>query len=366
MMSTNPERSGLGMPGVESSWPELPALSLPAVSIVVCNYNGEQFLKEALESAMGQSYPCEVIVVDDGSTDGSRDILRSWGSRATIILQENGGQRAAYNTGFEACQGEVVVFLDSDDLLDQTAVEQIVAGFESGVAKVHCRLRLIDQAGRTMGGGIPATTASGTVARDLIRHGILYPSAPASGNAYRRDVLDRLFPLPLDVCDKYGADMFTVYGSCLFGNVLGLESTLGSYRIHEATAGPGGSPLAFGNAARRQDEVRLFHRRARSFRKWITQRTGGSVSIPSRLYDFSMEKLAFARSVFEAEGYLAGVRDGSHEIRAFFHSLWLRRQFSYRQKIALTGWALFVLLGPRRLGLPLAEFVCNPASRRSA
>src|SRR5712692_1029705 len=88
-------------------------------SIIINNCNYGQFLKAAIDSALSQTYlHKEVIVVDDGSTDNSREIIAgSYGSRIVPVLKENGGQASAFNAGFAVSRGEVVFFLDSDDML---------------------------------------------------------------------------------------------------------------------------------------------------------------------------------------------------------------------------------------------------------
>ena len=79
------------------------------VSIIVNNYNYGRFLGEAIDSALGQTYPrLEVIVVDDGSTDNSRDVISSYAGQLTALLKCNGGQASAFNAGFAASRGEVV------------------------------------------------------------------------------------------------------------------------------------------------------------------------------------------------------------------------------------------------------------------
>jgi hypothetical protein len=87
-------------------------------SIIINNYNYGCFIKQAIDSALGQKYTLkEVIVVDDGSTDNSAEILQSYGSQIQAILKTNGGQASTYNTGFAKAKGELVLFLDSDDFL---------------------------------------------------------------------------------------------------------------------------------------------------------------------------------------------------------------------------------------------------------
>src|SRR5262245_23561615 len=99
----------------------------PVASIVINNYNYGRFLAGAIDSALGQTYAgTEVVVVDDGSTDESREVLARYAGRVVPVLQANGGQAAAFNAGFAACAGQVVLFLDADDLLLPTAVERAV------------------------------------------------------------------------------------------------------------------------------------------------------------------------------------------------------------------------------------------------
>jgi glycosyltransferase involved in cell wall biosynthesis len=87
------------------------------VSIIINNYNYGHFVSEAIDSALNQTYSqIEVIVVDDGSTDNSRKIIASYEHRITSILKENGGQASALNAGFAATQGDIICFLDADDI----------------------------------------------------------------------------------------------------------------------------------------------------------------------------------------------------------------------------------------------------------
>lgn len=87
------------------------------VSCVIPVFNGERFLGEALESVFAQTYrPLEVVVVDDGSSDGTARILAGFGSRIELINQANAGPAAARNRGVEAARGDWIAFLDADDL----------------------------------------------------------------------------------------------------------------------------------------------------------------------------------------------------------------------------------------------------------
>lgn len=87
------------------------------VSVVIAAYNAETYIAEAIESVLGQTIPPdEVIVIDDGSTDGTRNILRQFGDRIIVLTQGNSGQAVAVNKALAIAQGELIGFCDADDL----------------------------------------------------------------------------------------------------------------------------------------------------------------------------------------------------------------------------------------------------------
>jgi glycosyltransferase involved in cell wall biosynthesis len=99
--------------------------SNPTVSVVIPAYNAGRYLGEAIESVLAQTYmPLETIVVDDGSSDNTAAVARSY-SEVELIVQENAGAGAARNRGFAASRGELVAFHDADDLMtpDKLAVQ---------------------------------------------------------------------------------------------------------------------------------------------------------------------------------------------------------------------------------------------------
>lgn len=102
------------------------------VSVVIPAYNSERYLGEAIDSCLQQSHPPnEVIVVDDGSTDGTREVALGFGSSVRYIFQENGGSARARNSGATAAGGEFLAFLDSDDLWLPDKLERQLACFET-------------------------------------------------------------------------------------------------------------------------------------------------------------------------------------------------------------------------------------------
>lgn len=97
------------------------------LSVVIPFWNSEQWLRTPIESVLAQDHPAEIIAVDDGSTDGSLSIARSYGPRVTVIRQANAGASTARNRGLAAATGDYVIFLDADDYFDGPVLTGVAA-----------------------------------------------------------------------------------------------------------------------------------------------------------------------------------------------------------------------------------------------
>lgn len=107
-------------------------MQLPKVSVVVPVYNGGRFLKGAVLNLLAQGYPnLEIVVVNDGSTDDTAEVAASLGSCIRFFSQPNQGPSPARNQGVQHSTGELVAFLDVDDLLTESAITRYVAAFEA-------------------------------------------------------------------------------------------------------------------------------------------------------------------------------------------------------------------------------------------
>jgi len=107
------------------------------VSIIIAAYNGEAFVGAALETCLRQTHPkVEVVVVDDGSKDGTGQILKSYGGRIRVIEQKNGGLANARNTGVREARGEFIAWMDADDLVHPEKIATQLAAFRANPALV--------------------------------------------------------------------------------------------------------------------------------------------------------------------------------------------------------------------------------------
>ncbi len=106
----------------------------PLVSILIPAYNAEEWISDTIRSAVSQTWPNkEIVVVDDGSTDGTLAIARRFESRNVLVVtQENGGGAAARNTAFSRCQGDYIQWLDADDLLAPDKISKQMQAAKEG------------------------------------------------------------------------------------------------------------------------------------------------------------------------------------------------------------------------------------------
>jgi glycosyltransferase involved in cell wall biosynthesis len=214
---------------------------LPAaleVQIVISNHNYAEFLGEAIDSACNQDHPnVTVVVVDDGSTDDSRQRLRKYEGVVDVVLQENGGQASAINAGLARCRADIVMLLDADDVLKPYAATRVAAAFASdpGIAKVQFRMDVIDAQGKATGITKPQPHIP-MPQGDLRSAELAFPFdlswSGGGGNAFRANALARILPIPEHDYPRRGADWYLVHLTTLLGSVVSLPDVCASYRVH--------------------------------------------------------------------------------------------------------------------------------------
>lgn len=227
-------------------------MNQPLISVIINNYNYGRYLGEAIESALAQTYSHkEIIVVDDGSTDESREVLRRYEGRVQLILKENGGQASAFHAGFAAARGEAICFLDSDDYWSPTLLERVAAVWREGVAMVEWRLECVDAEGKLLGRQLPTRLPPRGDLRPHLLRNISYAWTPTSGNAFARRALEAIFPLDESLW-RISADLPLLLAAPFYGTLEFIDEPLGYYRIHGANLYQG-MPA---NWARLEREVR--------------------------------------------------------------------------------------------------------------
>jgi hypothetical protein len=215
-----------------------PGAGDPCVSVLVANFNYGRFLGAAIESALAQSYPVrEIVICDDGSTDDSCQVAERYASESgciRLVRKPNGGEGAAYSAAFAASSGEIVCLLDSDDVWKPDKVARVVEIFSS-VAEagwVRHRLRLADESLRPLEMVVPADRGSRRVGSAMYAHLEKTVAFSTTGLSLRRELAERLFPLPPALFGR-GPDLYLDYMCGLLGAPgYSLGEELGLYRCH--------------------------------------------------------------------------------------------------------------------------------------
>lgn len=169
--------------------PFIPGTRMNKVSVVIPAYNAERTLRETVESVLAQTYgDLEVIVVDDGSTDGTKDVISDYveQGRVSYIRRENGGIAASRNTGLAACTGEYIGLLDHDDLWDENKIErQLEFLTENEADFVFCYTRQLRLDGKLHEMPVEMLQYR-NIPGELMRHNIIYTSSIL----FKRSILD--------------------------------------------------------------------------------------------------------------------------------------------------------------------------------
>ncbi|MBC2606935.1 glycosyltransferase [Pelagicoccus albus] len=216
---------------------------MPFHSIITANYNYRPFLRKVAESVLEQTdRDFEWIIVDDGSTDGSREELLEIEAlapdRIKILLRENGGQAEAFNTAFRHASGTVVSFLDSDDWWYPEKLEWVrhVSANRACCMFQH-NLELhdgINSLGRSYRDSLEQGDCFGRY-RIISRKELRLPEfTPTTGLSFTRDCLEKVFPIPVSfrVC----ADGFLTRTAFCHGEISSTLRNLGCYRSHGQNA----------------------------------------------------------------------------------------------------------------------------------
>lgn len=199
------------------------------VSVIIDNYNYGRFIGEAIDSVLEQTYTnYELIIVDDGSKDNSREIIERYAQRypnkIVPVYKTNGGQASAFNAGFSVAKGDVIAFLDSDDYWYPTKLEAIAKAHEKHTVVQH-NLWLGDKK-------FIEYLKSDAMQVLFKKHGFFANFMPTSALSFHRRPLEKIFPLPDAEAVKICADAYIISLALYFEDIYSLNECLGFYRIH--------------------------------------------------------------------------------------------------------------------------------------
>jgi glycosyltransferase involved in cell wall biosynthesis len=225
-------------------------MARPLVSVVVVSFNQARFLEEALRSVLEQDYePLEVLLVDGGSTDGSREVIERYAERlAWWVSEPDRGQADALNKGFARTRGELLGWLSSDDALLPGAVARVVDSFErdSDALLVYGEALFVDADGREIFPLKPRPFDVEAMVRACANH-VVQP-----GSLFRRRAWEAAGPLNVD--GHYLFDFEFALRVALVGKVARIEDRLALYRVHPESKSGGGSLLKAHDYVRFADE----------------------------------------------------------------------------------------------------------------
>jgi glycosyltransferase involved in cell wall biosynthesis len=329
------------------------------ISIVIVNYNQARFLHQAIKSALAQTYTdTEVIVIDDGSTDDSSEVIRSYGDLIIPFFKNNTGQLSCYFRGLEVSSGDLVLYLDADDFLHPYCLSKIIAKWKQGCVKTHFYLDVVDEGGVRMDAVVPSGRLSiGTGPLKMMRLFGAYCSPPASGNIYSRGFLGKILTRENESefrcfdAIHFGADSVPIFSAPYFGTVAAIPQILGCYRRH---ANASGSVMSAFQADTVLETLEKEHQRDllrdRAWRIAARQTDIPKLFEPSRL----KRRLCYLRLSGR------GLDPADNRLNLFakgvLSSIWWDGH-SWTQKIAVSGW----FVGMSILPLKIAEMLIRPA-----
>jgi glycosyltransferase involved in cell wall biosynthesis len=268
-----------------------------------------------------------VIVCDDGSTDASVEVARSFAARdarVRVITKSNGGVASALNAAFRESRGELVCLLDADDAFMPGKVERVVALARSRPAAgliVH-GMRVVDVTGRVLRHIDPSGPAStGWIAADVVRRGGRWRSAPASGMTLRREVAELLFPLPEPELRSV-ADGYLLTLAPLLMEVASAPDVLAIYRLHGGNL-TGSLAFSAEQSARHLEGLARIHRLANA---WLAEHRPGSGALSLDAHINAVEHLRWRALL---------VRNADPmPLRRFAWALWRDDLYGVRRKLA--------------------------------
>lgn len=330
------------------------------LSVVIPNHNYAAYVGTAVKSALDIRWPkVEVIVVDDGSTDNSLEVIKPYADRITIISQANAGQMPSCVNGFRRCTGDVVIFLDSDDALHPDVMTEIAAVWSDAASKFQFQMRVIDAKGNPTGSILPQYYSRPTPheIRTWVTTTGLYPTPPGSGSAYPRSVVERIFDFESDFVDR-APDSYLIAAAPVYGEVVTIPKPLVDYRVHGLNHG---AHLQLDDS-RFAREVDLTRRRHKFFTE-VASSVGMKVDANALNRNLLFLCLRAASYSLRPDIHpIAGDR-APQIASATFRALMFPQGFSQAQRMSLFLWMILALFGPRGFRRSVVSWRYVPTAR---
>jgi glycosyltransferase involved in cell wall biosynthesis len=207
-------------------------------SIIVANYNYQDYIGAAISSALAVDWPDkEVIVVDDASTDNSKEVIDGFGDQVIAYFRPKSHQLGAHKFGLEHSTGDVVILLDADDLLEPEVIREVAQVWRPGISKVQFRMAVIDSNGAQLGTAIPQFPRRDHYQklRRTFPRTMTYTTPPGSGNAYARDFVAKAYAMTPPTM-RWSDDVLLTLAP-IMGDIVTIRKPLVRYRVHDANDG---------------------------------------------------------------------------------------------------------------------------------
>jgi glycosyltransferase involved in cell wall biosynthesis len=332
------------------------------LSVIIANYNYRDYVGAAIESALAVDWQDkEVIVVDDASTDDSKSVIDGFQAKAAAYFRPKSNQLGAHTFGFEQSTGDIVIFLDADDLLEPEVMQEVAKVWRPGVSKVQYRMNLIDAVGTQLGTAIPQFPSKEDPAklRRTYLDTMAYTTPPGSGNAYSRDFLRDVFALRPTIPQS---DAVFLTLAPILGDVLTIRKPLARYRIHGASWGAMIDSL---NTSKLRQLLCQDIERARLFAT-VSRRLGLLVSREPLKRSFHHLQYRLASYLVEPAAHPFPQDTKSNLVFRLISSVAKASQIPLRDRSILLVWTIACVLAPRHYRRNLILWRFSAATRPAA
>lgn len=333
------------------------------LSVIIPCFNYDKYVGQAISSALSlEAVVKEIIVVDDGSTDGSAGIIREFAEAnpglVSHITKPNGGMSSAINVGFAAARGDLVYILDADDTVNPDMMRKVMDAWRPGVSKVQFFLEIMDENGKFVWFNEPPRPTPEEIRSAVLMTGV-YPSPPTSGNVYSAEFLRQVMPIDPE---EIWSDAYLNLLAPLYGDVISLDRPLGRYRMHDLNM-QSATATDITPAQRK-------HIRQTDLRDAVMERYCQKLGLPFEPGLRDRDYIALSRRLTSrklrpdlhpiSDDRLFGLV--SRAVRAISHAEGMR----VSQKAVIAVWLTAMAFGPKRLSNELARMRFIPGHRPKA